>query len=103
MRIAEVLLRPTIGGAETLALTLADHWRRQGHEVTILYVDPYGSGGSQIARVRRLRKSLNEFDPDVVHSHSALPNIYARLSSRGRWPVVTVLHSASSDFSNRRL
>jgi glycosyltransferase involved in cell wall biosynthesis len=103
MRIAELLLRPTIGGAETLASSLAALWRDQGHDVAVLYLDPPGKPSGRVARVLRLRRSLDRLRPDVVHAHSALPNLYARVSSRGRWPVVTVLHSATSDFGNRQL
>src|SRR5207244_4215676 len=35
--------------------------------------------------------------PDAILSHSALPNIYARIVC-GRIPVITVLHSSSRDF-----
>lgn len=38
---------------------------------------------------------------DIVLSHSAIPNVYARLTSPV--PVVTVLHSASDDFADRTL
>jgi glycosyltransferase involved in cell wall biosynthesis len=103
MRIVELLLRPAIGGAETLALSLAAYWRKQGHEIVVVYLDPEGEASGRIARVRRLRERLKQLNPDVVHAHSALPNLYARVSSRGRWPVVIVLHSASNDFSDRQL
>jgi glycosyltransferase involved in cell wall biosynthesis len=103
MRIAEILLRPTIGGAETLVNSLSSEWRSLGHDVQIIYVDPPGSESDPLRRVMRLRHSLRMFRPNVVHSHSAIPNVYARLASRGTWPVVTVLHSASRDFDDPKL
>jgi glycosyltransferase involved in cell wall biosynthesis len=71
--------------------------------VRIIYVDPMGIESNPLRRVLRLRHSLREFRPDVIHSHSAIPNVYARLASRGTWPVVTVLHSASRDFNDPKL
>ncbi|HEY1974645.1 MAG TPA: glycosyltransferase [Pseudonocardia sp.] len=99
MRIAEVLLRPAFGGAESLVESLRRRWAEDGHEVRVLYLDGAGEAETgRAARVRRLGAALRELRPDVVHAHSALPNLYARLASRGRWPVVTVLHSAGRDF-----
>lgn len=103
MKIAEVLLRPAIGGAESLVENLRQHWLDEGHDVRILYVDEPGSAHGKVSRVRRLSSALRAFGPHVVHAHSALPNIYARLASRGRWPVVTVLHSAGRDFDTLAL
>lgn len=98
MRIMEVLLRPAIGGAETLVEQLSGHWRAEGHNVSTVYVDPNGQAQTPLARITGLARAFREADPDVVHAHSALPNLYARLACRGRWPVVTVLHSADRDF-----
>lgn len=98
MRIAEVLLRPAIGGAETLVEHLRRHWVADGHDVETFYVADTGEPPGKVARVRRLADAFRTFGPDVVHAHSALPNLYARVAGRGRWPVVTVLHSAGRDF-----
>lgn len=103
MRIAEVLLRPAIGGAESLAENLRQHWLAEGHDVETLYVDEAGSPAGRLARVQCLTEAFRTFEPHVVHAHSALPNIYARLASRGRWPTVTVLHSAGRDFDTPAL
>ena len=101
MRIADVLLAPQVGGAETLEAALATRWRAEGHEVATLYLDPPAAGRGRLQRIGRLRRALEVFAPDVVHAHSALPSIYARLASRGTWPVVTVLHSAGENFNIR--
>jgi glycosyltransferase involved in cell wall biosynthesis len=103
MKIVEVLLRPAIGGAETLVEQLSTHWRSAGHTVSTVYVDPSGQVGGRFSRVANLARAFREADPDVVHAHAALPNLYARLASRGRWPVVTVLHSAVRDFDDPTL
>ncbi|MDD7942858.1 glycosyltransferase family 4 protein [Actinomycetospora lutea] len=98
MRITEVLLQPTIGGAETLVAGLARRWSAAGDEVETIYLDPPGAPTGRAARLRRLSRALERIAPDVVHAHSALPNIYARLAARGRWPTVTVLHGAGANF-----
>ena len=40
LRICEVLLSPSYGGAETMALLLSDRFRRAGHDVDIVALDP---------------------------------------------------------------
>lgn len=103
MRIASLLLTPQVGGAETLEAALAARWRAAGHDVTTLYLDPPGASTGRPQRVGRLRRALASLAPDVVHAHTALPALYARLASRGTWPVVTVLHSAGENFDIRSL
>jgi glycosyltransferase involved in cell wall biosynthesis len=103
MRIASVLLTPQVGGAETLEAALVARWRAEGHDVTTLHLDPPGAPTGQVPRVRRLRRALAALAPDVVHAHTALPAVYARLAARGTWPVVTVLHSAGENFDIRSL
>jgi glycosyltransferase involved in cell wall biosynthesis len=103
VRIAEVLLRPGLGGAETLSRSLGMYWRSFGHIVTTVYVDPDGKRGNRFGRVQGMRREFKDFLPDVVHAHSAIPNVYSRLAAIGHWPVVTVLHSADGDFGDTRL
>jgi glycosyltransferase involved in cell wall biosynthesis len=59
-----------------------------------------------IIRILFLAKNISRFDPDVIFCHSVLPSIYgrvARLLSRSRSKLVTVLHSAcNDDFSERK-
>ena len=103
MRIASVLLTPQVGGAETLEAALVDRWRAEGHDVTTVYLDPPGALTGRQQRVARLRRAFASLAPDVVHAHTALPAVYARLAARGTWPVVTVLHSAGENFDIRSL
>lgn len=98
MRITEVLLRPGLGGAETLVEQLGRHWSAEGHTTATVYVEPDGRARGRLERIAGLSHDIAATAPDVVHAHSAMPNLYARLASRGRWPVVTVLHSAGRDF-----
>ena len=85
-----------MGGAERLALALADRMAQRGHSVAVvvllprignewptdLRVVPLDMGSSPwsvFAGVVRARRFLREFQPDVIHSHSFHANILARL------------------------
>lgn len=101
MRILQVLLSPRIGGAESAASALAEAWKSAGVHCDLAYVDG-DEPRNQVQRVHELRKHVRRSAPDAIVSHSAIPNIYARLSSSGR-PVFCVLHSATRDFDDRKL
>jgi glycosyltransferase involved in cell wall biosynthesis len=103
MRILQLLLRPQIGGAETLAAALATEWERLGHTGEVVYLDPPGASTGRVARATRLRRMIRGMRPDLVVSHSALPNLYASLVTPRRTPLLTVLHSATDDFASRLL
>lgn len=103
MRIAQVLLSPRVGGAETLAASLEREWRLSGVDSRIFYLESSGSASSRFKRWRNLMWEIRDFGPAVVVAHSALPNLYSRLSTPTAIPVVTVLHSATDDFLNFRL
>jgi glycosyltransferase involved in cell wall biosynthesis len=103
MKILQLLLRPQIGGAETLAAALATEWERLGHTCVVAYLDPPGEPVGRISRASRLRRTIREIRPDLVVSHSALPNLYASLVTPRRTPLLTVLHSATDDFASRLL
>lgn len=102
MRILQVLVSERIGGAETAASSLASEWRAKGHESRTIYLDSKGS--RPLSRVRHLAGRMRALKPDVVVSHSALPNLYARIAAIGmRVPVVCVLHSAARDFDDFKI
>ncbi|WP_295823191.1 glycosyltransferase family 4 protein [uncultured Microbacterium sp.] len=62
------------------------------------------SGTVPVRRLQHIRKEVRAFGPDVVVSHSALPNLYARLAvKKSVAPVVCVLHSAARDFDDAKL
>ncbi|ALD12813.1 glycosyltransferase family 4 protein [Clavibacter capsici] len=103
MNILQLLLRPQIGGAETLAAALATEWERLGHTGEVVYLDPPDASTGRIARIARLRRMIREMRPDLVVSHSALPNLYASFVAPRRTPLLTVLHSATDDFASRLL
>lgn len=102
MRILQILLREAVGGAESLAASLADEWTERGHTCSIAYLDVGGAPTGRRARTARIRGALDATEAEVVVAHGALPNIYSRLATR-RVPVVTVLHSAIDDFADARL
>ena len=103
LQVLQLLLSPRIGGAETLASMLGDGLRPRGIDVRTAYLDPRDAASTtRLARISRLRTTLAEARPDVVLSHSALPNLYSRIVARGI-PCITVLHSATHDFDDLKL
>jgi glycosyltransferase involved in cell wall biosynthesis len=103
MRVAQVLISPRIGGAETLASRLETEWLELNIESRLLYLDPDDTPRSRWRRLRDLRRAFRHYRPTVVLAHSALPNVYSRLAATRGLPVVTVLHSAIDDFADPQL
>lgn len=85
-----------MGGAEHVVVNLADALVKQGHKVMIAYltgeilvrpqdpnVDVVAIGMSSARNIAsayiKLRNSVRDFKPDVVHSHMVHANILARL------------------------
>jgi glycosyltransferase involved in cell wall biosynthesis len=100
MRIVTVLTSLGMGGAEKLALAVAERMAKRGHDVAMLslmprlteqwpttlpvaYLDIRKNPASVAAGFRRGRHFLREFRPDLVHSHSFHANILARLLTIG--------------------
>jgi glycosyltransferase involved in cell wall biosynthesis len=96
MRIVYMLNSLGVGGAERLALTLADRKARRGNAVAVLVLlppienewatdlrvvplDMGSSPWSVLVGVVRARRFLCEFQPDLIHSHRFHANILARL------------------------
>jgi glycosyltransferase involved in cell wall biosynthesis len=91
---------------ETLAHGLDAQFKGLQHETQLHVLDAglsVGSPASKMRRLRSLREALRGFDPDIVISHSALPNLYARLAARPGTPIIVVLHSAQDDFVDPEL
>ena len=101
MRIAQVLLSPRIGGAESLAASLEASWISKGHTAKTFYLDR--TSGRSKFRLLRLARVLRTFKPEAIVSHSAMPNVYTRLAAPLGVGIFTVLHSASDDFEIRKL
>jgi glycosyltransferase involved in cell wall biosynthesis len=96
MRIVTVLNSLGMGGAEKLALAVAERMATRGHDVALLalmprlqeqwpttlpvvYLDMRKNPARIAAGFRRGRHFLREFRPDLVHSHSFHANMLARL------------------------
>jgi len=123
MRIAHVITRLILGGAqENTVLCCEDLLREHGDEVLLVSGPPLGPEGSLLDRARaggvpleivdplrrpihpwrdwrsycRLKCVLGEFRPDVVHTHSAKGGILGRAAawSLGVPAVVHTVHGA---------
>jgi glycosyltransferase involved in cell wall biosynthesis len=123
MRIAHVITRMIVGGAqENTLLCCEDLIRRHGDEVLLITGPPLGPEGSLLDRamaggvpleiipsLRRsihpwrdavsyweLKKSLRRFRPDVVHTHSAKGGMLGRAAawSLGVPAVIHTVHGA---------
>lgn len=115
MRIVTVLNSLGMGGAEKLALAVAERMAKRGHDVALLalmprlreqwpttlpvvYLDMRKNPANVAAGFRRGRQFLREFRPDLVHSHSFHANMLARLLTIGlpgvpRAVVVSTVHN----------
>ena len=123
MRIAHVITRMILGGAqENTLLSCEDLIRRHGDDVLLITGPPLGPEGSLLDRARAggvpleiisalrrpihpcrdavsycaLKKSLRRFRPDVVHTHSAKAGMLGRAAawSLGVPAVIHTVHGA---------
>jgi glycosyltransferase involved in cell wall biosynthesis len=110
MRIVTVLTSLGVGGAEKQALAVAERVAKRGHEVALVVLRPRlpeewptslrrvhldirgvrEHPASFVAGLRRGRRFLREFRPEVVHSHSFHANLLARLLRIGASSEVVV-------------
>lgn len=99
------------GGVETYLRLLLDHWptrpnfafvlpregafadelRARGHQVRVVAMPRTADPFSVSRSVRRLRRALDDLDPELVHLHSTVAGFYGRLACarRGRRVVYT--------------
>lgn len=123
MRVAHVITRMILGGAqENTLLTCEDLLRDHGDDVLLVTGPPLGPEGSLLDRARangvplaivpslrraihpwrdrqsylRIRQALKEHRPDVVHTHSAKGGILGRAaaSALGVPAIVHTVHGA---------
>lgn len=116
LRVARILGRPNVGGPTRTALLLARQLKSAGME-TLLLVGESGPGEGdllvgvtdvEIRRipgmvrrpgpadlrvVRRLRRELGEFRPDLVHTHAAKAGAVGRLAARSLVPRPKLVHT----------
>ena len=99
VRILHIVESLDVGGLERVVLALSDWQRRQGHEVRIGCLFHRGrladsalqagipvfecgkQSGLDLTAVRRLRRELVRFRPDVLHSHNAAAQYYSTFAS----------------------
>jgi glycosyltransferase involved in cell wall biosynthesis len=112
MRIVTVLTSLGVGGAEKLALAVAERMARRGHAVMIVvlrerlaeewptalptvYLDLRKSPLSALPALLRARRALAGFRPDLIHSHSFHANIFSRLLGwlAPRIAVLSTIHN----------
>jgi glycosyltransferase involved in cell wall biosynthesis len=96
MRIAYVLTSLGIGGAERQVLSLAERMEARGHAVALLVLrgrqseewptkldvvrlDMRGNPINILAGLRKARRFLRVFRPDLIHSHTYPANMAARM------------------------
>ena len=112
MRIAYILTSLGVGGAERQALALVARMRARGHEVKLLVLrgrqpqewatpldpvrlDMRRTLVSILAGMWKARRSLRDFQPDLIHSHTFPANMAARLLriSFPRTAVLSTIHN----------
>lgn len=122
MRVTYLLTSLGMGGAERLALALAERMAERGHVVQILVLGSrveqewetelpvvrLGFGKNPIsfaAGLWRARQALKGFQPDLIHSHCFHSNLVARLmrvfGSSAR--VISTVHNVYEGPRNRML
>jgi glycosyltransferase involved in cell wall biosynthesis len=111
-----------MGGAEKLTLALCARMEQRGHTVALLvlmpraeeewpasvprlHLDIVRSPGSFVRGLARGRQFVDDFKPDLIHSHSFHANLFARLLKlRARRPVViSTIHNVYEGGSQRML
>lgn len=101
LKVAQILLRDCVGGAESMVEALNHALNEDGHESEVHYLDPAGCSTGKVSRLVRLRRlTAGGRRPhyDVVIAHSALPILYAGWAGNAARPLIAVLHSASDDY-----
>jgi GalNAc-alpha-(1->4)-GalNAc-alpha-(1->3)-diNAcBac-PP-undecaprenol alpha-1,4-N-acetyl-D-galactosaminyltransferase len=116
MKIAFVIPTLTAGGAERVAATLCNHWRRAGHGVHLVTFESRDQKShyeihpdidierldllrnsrstpakavNALGRIIKLRRHLNAYAPDVTVSFMTATNVVTLLANSGApWPTI---------------
>ena len=97
-----------LGGAENLIAEAVDVWDRERFEYQVAYMLPWKDQlvsrledqdvpvhclgwdrPAPLVTIRKLRRLIADFEPDVIHSHLPAASIIARLTARGSAHVYT--------------
>ena len=119
MRIARILTRLNLGGPARQALASDPLLLRRGHTLRLFTGAPLAGEGdlfdevcasgvdavripglgreprptADLSALRQLRRELDAFRPDVVHTHATKAGLLGRLASKGRsWARVHTFH-----------
>ncbi|QNU23482.1 glycosyltransferase [Geobacillus zalihae] len=60
-------------------------------------------GSSKYKTLFLLNKVIKELDPDIIHAHTLMPNIYSGLRNIlfSKIPTITTIHSGGNDWSHK--
>jgi len=119
LRVARVLTRLNLGGPARQSLASDPELKSRGHDVRLFTGSPLPDEGDLFdhmrargvdavrvpglgrdpkltadwAALRALRRGLDDFQPDVVHTHATKAGLLGRLACRGRkWARVHTFH-----------
>jgi glycosyltransferase involved in cell wall biosynthesis len=112
MRIAYVLTSLGVGGAERQVVALAERMEARGHVVSLIVLlprqseewpttldvvrlDTHKNPVSFLECLRKARRFLGVFQPELIHSHTCPANIAARLLNLRRHmaPIISTIHN----------
>jgi len=120
VHIVQVLAALSIGGSELVSCELTEYLQAHGHRVTVIagkgplstridaakaeHLDwPIGKKRlATLTLVRRLRRWLQQQQPDIVHVHSRLPALIVRLAMRGLTHPPALVSSMHGHYSVNR-
>ena len=105
MRVVHVHRIAGIGGSERHLLTLLPALTGAGIDAAFVGLDSDGDPDSfyaelervgvpfrRVTAVRRLRRALSSFEPDLVHTHLVHADVYGAVAA-GRTPLVSTKHN----------
>jgi hypothetical protein len=114
MRILQVITELRPAGAERIVQTLSSGLTTAGHEVKVVSLRPQPKESFIVDRLKaakipveslnvtkatpwrlaRIRRTVSDFRPDIVHAHLIHANLATRLFRPSSVPLVNTLHIA---------
>lgn len=115
MKILYTITKSEMGGAQVHVAQLVESMKNSNHQVAVMaapggwleyeltkigvrfYSNPYFANSFNPFNLFRslslIKKSVNEWRPDLVHAHSSFAGALTRLALRGRIPTIFTAHS----------